>query len=332
MRSFVYAALAALLLVPLLLTACVPGAAPATPALTHVRLPMGYIPDVQYAPFYVAQEKGYFREQGLDVEFVFGFETDGVKLVSTGELPMAVVSGEQVVLARSQGLPVRYVMQWFRRFPIAVISKTGANIRTPADLKGKRVGLPMFGGASFIGWRGLLWKNGIKPEELTEENLGGFVQVQALQDDKVDVVVGYANNEPVQLRLLGEEINVLYVADSAPLVANGLMASEMAIKDNPALVRGMVKATLQAIQYTLDHPDEAFAITQKYIPELSKDEASLTKARAVFDESLKLWQGGDPPGASRAEDWQTTQDVLLQMGEIDQPVDVPQLFTNDFVK
>jgi NitT/TauT family transport system substrate-binding protein len=159
---------------------------------------MGYIPDAIRA-LLRRVDKGYYRDQGLDVEFVFGFETDGVKLVSTGELPMAVVSGEQVVLARSQGLPVRYVMQWFRRFPIAVISKTGANINTPADLKDKRVGLPMFGGASFVGWRGLLWKSGLAVGDVDEQNLGGFVQVQALQQDRVDAIVGYANNEPIQL-------------------------------------------------------------------------------------------------------------------------------------
>ena len=117
MKKFILA----ILINALILAGCNPAAS--TPAaITHLQLPMGYIANVQFAPFYVAVEKGYFKQEGIDIQFDYRFETDGMKLVGAGTIPFAVVSGEQVPLARSQGLPVKYVMQWFQKFPIGVVA------------------------------------------------------------------------------------------------------------------------------------------------------------------------------------------------------------------
>ena len=148
------------LLLGLLLVACGGSSESAAPPdLLSLRLPMGYIPDPQYAPLYVAVDKGYFAEEGLDIEFDYSFETDGMALVGANELPFAIVGGDQVILARAQDLPVVYVLEWFQRYPIAVVSKAAAGIEEPADLAGRKVGLPGFFGASYVGYVGLLLAN-----------------------------------------------------------------------------------------------------------------------------------------------------------------------------
>jgi NitT/TauT family transport system substrate-binding protein len=293
--------------------------------VTAVRLPMGYIPDPQYAPFYVAKDKGYFREAGFEVEFDYSFETDGVALVGAGELPFAIVSGDQVILARAQDLPVVYVMEWFQRFPIAVISKVEAGIERPEDLAGRTVGLPGFFGASYVGYAGLLEAAGLSQDDVNATDIG-FTQVETLLADQADAVVGYANNEPLQLQALGQDINVIYVADEVDMVANGLITNEATIAANPDQVRRFVGAILKGLADTLADPHEAFEISKKYVEGLDDDRYG------VLEASLPLWQS-DTPGVSEIDSWRRTEEALLAIGFLDAPLDdLAAAFTNEFVE
>src|SRR5215212_8943039 len=197
-------------------------------ALTKIRLPMGYIANIQYAPFYVAVEKGYFRDAGIDLEFDYKFETDGVALVGSGELPFAVVSGEQVLLARAQGLPVTYVAAWYQEYPVSVVAKSELGILIPQDLKGKKIGLPGLFGANYVGLRALLFEAHMSESDVTLVSIG-FNQVDLLAAGQQDVVVGYSANEPIQLRARGIPVTEIRVADYVQLASNGILASEKVI-------------------------------------------------------------------------------------------------------
>jgi NitT/TauT family transport system substrate-binding protein len=303
-------------------TAC-SGAEPQV--LQQIRLPMGFIADPQYAPFYVAVDKGYFTEEGIEIEFDYSFETDGVALVGANEVPFAVVSGEQVLLGRAQGLPLVYVFEWFQRFPIAVVSKAATGINSPADLAGRHVGLPGFFGASYVGYIGLLSANGIDEAEVDGEEIG-FTQVESLTTDRVEAVVGYANNEPLQLAALGEEVNVLYVADYIDMVANGIISNEETIAENPELVEGFVRALLRGLTDTLADPDEAYEISKKFVDGLDDSRKEVLMA------SLEMWQA-DTLGLSDPTSWETMQDVMLEMGFLAEPLpDLGAVYTNEFVE
>ncbi len=302
---------------------------PAAPAeLTHLRLPMGYIPNVQYAPFYVAVEKGFFREAGIEIEFDYSFETDGVALVGANELQFALVSGEQVLLARAQGLPVVHVLGWYQDYPVAVAALSEAGIRTPQDLAGKRIGLPGTFGASYIGLRALLNAGGLKESNVTLDSIG-FNQVEALVAGQEQAVVVYVANEPVQLRAQGYAIDVIRVADYVQLASNGLLTNETTLAKNPQLVRSMVQATLKGIRAALDDPDEAYEICKKYVENLEQADPAIQKE--VLAVSMQFWQA-EQLGLADPQAWENMQTVLLEMGLLSAPQDVSRAFTNDFVK
>ena len=295
-----------------------------------IRLPVGYIPNVQFAPLYVAIEKGFYSEEGLNVEMDYNMETDSVALLGAGELQFAIVSGEQVLLGRAQGLPIVYVMAWYKDYPIGVTSLSELEIQSPEDLRGKRVGIPGLYGASYIGFKALLNAGGLQEQDVSLDTIG-FTQVESLASGITDAVVVYISNEPIKLAAEGYKVNTLASADYISLVANGLVTSETVIENHPDLVGAMVRATLRGIQYTIDHPEEAFAISEKHVENLSAlSPAEKDVQRQVLGASIALWQT-DPLGYSRPDAWGNMQDLLLQMGLLTTPVDLGGAFSNDFL-
>jgi len=312
----------------LVLSAC--GSSNSTQAgapLTHIRLPIGYIPNIQFAPFYVAVEKGYFKDAGIELEFDYKFETDGVALVGAGELPFAIVSGEQVLLARAQGLPVTYVAAWYQQYPVSVVAKSDLGIVVPQDLKGKKIGIPGLFGASYVGLRALLNAGKLSESDVTLDAIG-FNQVDMMAVGQQDIVVGYTANEPIQLRARGIAVTEMRVADYAQLAANGILASEKVIKENPELVRAFVGAFLKGLKDTLANPDEAFTISEKYIPNFSDLDAKVQKQ--VLTTSIEQWQA-TRPGYSDPQAWENMQIVLLDMGLLTEKMDLAKAFTNEFI-
>jgi NitT/TauT family transport system substrate-binding protein len=296
-------------------------------ALTHIRLPLGYIANIQFAPLYAAIEKGYFKDAGLEVEFDYSFETDGVKLVGAGELPFAVVSGEQVLLARAQGVPVTYVAAWYQQYPISVVSKRDAGIASPQDLKGRKIGLPGLFGANYVGLRALLFSAGLTESDVELEAVG-FNQVEVLATDQQQVVVGYAANEPIQLKAQGFDVTELRVADYLQLASNGIIASEKVIAEDPQLVSAFVGAFLKGLKYTIENPNDVYVLSATHIPNFADLDEVVQKE--VLATSSEMWKA-DRLGYSDPQAWENMQNVLLEMGLLTEKLDLNKAFTNQFV-
>jgi len=299
-----------------------------TGSLREVLLGVGYIPNVQFAPLYVAQHKGFFEEQGLSVVMQYGFETDFVALTGQGEREFAVASGDQVVLARSQGLPIVYVAKWYQRYPVGVMTPVEKGIDSPKKLEGHSVGIPVLHGASYVGWKALAYATKLDEQAIRLEVIG-FSQVESLSQGIVDAAVIYVANEPVQMRQLNKPVHVFEASDYITMVSNGIVTNEKMIREQPDVVRRLVHSFLKGLQYTLDHPDEAFAIVRQVVPEITDEQAPVQ--RAVLDASLALWRA-DQMGRSDPRAWSDTITVMKAAGMIETAPEVEALYTNQFVE
>ena len=296
------------LILCLALTACKP--ASQEPAITKVTLNLTYIPNIQFAPFYVAIEKGIFAKYGIEVSLAYGNEADLVALVGSDNQQFMIASGEQVLLSRAQGLPVISVREWYKDYPVGVASLKTSQISQATDLRGKVIGLPGLYGANYIGFEALAAHAGLVTEQ-------------------VDAVVVYLANEPVQLRARGYEIDVLRVADALSLVGNCLVTNEKSVSDRSELVQGMVSAMQEALAVTAAYPDMAYEISRKYIENLAEDDPI---QKQVLLESIKLWQLETDPADVEVTRWENMQTVLLDLGLMKKQIETREAFSDAFTK
>ena len=297
----------------------------------QVTLPCGYVPNVQFAPLYVGLEKGFFAEENIDLALDHSMETDVVALVGAGRVPFGICSGEQVLLGREQGLPLVYITNWYQNYPVGIVALKESGIESMEDLKGKRVGIPMLSGASYIGLEAMLGLSGMKDSDLKLESVG-YAQSELLVTGRIDAAVVYTINEPVQLKHLGYETVLFSAADMTKMVGNGMITNEAMIAENPDLVGRMVRAFVKSIRWTSENPEEAYEICKLYVDGLADAEDPELQMKVLLATVDYFDDGPLGFGFSDPEAWENMVAVLKNMGMISGSTDVSKVYTNDFVQ
>ncbi len=298
--------------------------------VTVVRVSMGYIPDMQFAPWYVGVEKGYFANEGIQIILDYSTEMSGVELVSAGEREFGMGTGNSIIQARAQGRPLMFVARWYNGIPSAVFSLKENNITQPQDLVGKTVGTPFASGVNYMSLLATLEANGVDPASVNIQPIG-FTQVAAVSEGLVDAAIGYSVNEPIKLKLNGIDVNVIEMSEWSHIVPNGLFANETFVKEHPDVVQAVVRAFLRALKATEEDPAFALEAVIRAVPYSGGDN------RAATEESLRkameFWTTADGTyGVYDIEGFEWTQDFMLAHGNMDAgtQIDLTQAFTNDF--
>jgi NitT/TauT family transport system substrate-binding protein len=297
---------------------------PSTPtSLQKVSIGLGYIPDIQFAPFYVAQSKGYYKNAGLDVTFHHGVVNDLIGSMVLGHDNLVFASGDEDLVARSKGLKVVDVATIFQKYPVSLIVPASSSIHTLADLKGHTIGEPGPFGSTHVGLLALLYQAHLTPNDVHIQSIG-FTQVAALLGHHVDAVVGYTNNEPLQLRRQGFAVRTFDVSNYQPLVSNGIIVTEDTLRNSPQMVKNFVQTTLKGLAYVIANPADAVQISKSYVPGLD-----VGRATSILQATIPLWQSSSgKPGYNDSATWQSMEQFLVTQNIIPSGGDSSQAYTN----
>ncbi len=302
-------------------------AATATPAVEPVPLTvgLGYIPSVQFAQFYLADQAGYYADAGLEVTLQNKIDPDLITLLGQGAVDIGSGDGTSVIPAVSQGIPVVYTSTIYGRFPAVVIAKAGSGIATASDLKGKRIGTPGKYGTNWLMLKALLGSAGLTTEDVTIVEYPTFGQAAALQQGQVDAITGFANNEPIQLANAGIDPVVLTIDEVVPLPGPGLVTGRATLEAKREALAAFTAATLRAMETITADPQAGLDATFAAVPDLATDPAL---QRQILDATIATWaspRAGAPLGSIDRPGWQQSLDFMSSLGLVPNPVTMDQL-------
>jgi NitT/TauT family transport system substrate-binding protein len=296
-------------------------------SLRPITVLLGFRPDVQFAPFYVGIQDGYYADVGLDVTLEHASGGDVIRQVADEQAAFGVADATDVMIARTSGIPIRYVSTLYQAFPVAIIGPRGSVPSDPAGLAGKTIGTPGRFGSSWHALLALLDAGGLTAADVTIREYPQFNQVEGLLNGDVDLITGFRTNEPLQLEKQGMAVDMLTIDDIAPLPGPGVVASDAIIDADPALVRAFTDATARAQQAVIDDPQVGLDAATAMVPTLGEDRAT---GLAVLRATVGLWsEGGFAAGRIDRDRWSAAFATMRRLGFIDGSVAVDEMIWTD---
>lgn len=277
------------------LAAC-SGASPAASPSADGKLTVGltYIPNVQFSAFYLGVAEGLFAKQGLDVTLRHhGQQEDVFGAVLAREEHVVFASADEAMVAAAAGQDLRTFATSYQTYPLEVMG--GGDLGLSADdglavLAGRTLGIPGHYGSSYYAALAAIHEAGLTEDDVTLMDIG-YTQLSALAARQVDFIMGFRNNELVQLRAQGESVLSIPISDPASprLVGPSLVTVGTEVSDDvlAAVARGMREAE----EAVIADPEAALDATAEQVPALS-DPAQRESAARVLAATTELWTRG----------------------------------------
>ena len=310
------------------LAGCGPAAPAATPTppTTAAAIQLSWVPNIEFAGLFMAEDEGFYAAEGLDVSILpGGFDSDGnyinpIDQVLTGSAQFGVTEGSDLLLARADGQDLVAVMALYQRHPFALVSRADKNIVRPQDLVGATVEVSPKGMPLYLA---LLASQNIDPASVNTRPIGD-ASLQRMFAGQVDVVEDWLINETGSMGEINSIALLDYGIDAYP---NVVFTTAAFIQEHPDLVQRFVRATVKGLQAAIAGPDEAAALAVSHNADLNPD----TQERGMQRSIPLLNPSGSRPGAMTATAWEFMHQVLVDQSIIEQPLDISKAYTTRFV-
>ncbi|MED4205071.1 ABC transporter substrate-binding protein [Neobacillus mesonae] len=297
--------------------------------LQKVTLMLDWYPNAVHSFLFAAEEKGYFKEQGLDVNIEMPADTnDPLRLVAAGKIDMAMSYQPEVLVARGEDIPVQSFAAIVRHPLNQVMVPEDGPIQSPKDLVGKTVGYPSIPLDEAI-IHTMVKAEGGDAQKVKMVDVGWDL-IPAMATKKTDALIGgYINHEKLLLDKEGHPMRTLNPADfGVPDYYELVMVgSEKGLKEKPEVFKKFVAAITKGQKYVAEHPEEGLSILLKHEEKSSPLEKDIeTKSLDIL---LPLMDAKDQPfGYQDPATWDKVASWLKDTNVINQKVNPADSFIN----
>jgi NitT/TauT family transport system substrate-binding protein len=288
----------------------------------------GFLP--AFAPFQIAKHKGYYKTAGLDVTFEVGKGgVDVAKQVGAGNADLGCAVGDTSIIVRPNGVPVRSVALLGGRALAQIIVRQDAGIKTLADLKGKTVAVMSYSDNIYYSFLAAISKFGLTKSDVNVEAVGPAGTVQLVAADKAVAMAGVPE-WAVAVETAGVPVKMYSVEKYFPGMAQAIVASDDAIKNHPARIKGFVHATLMAITDIMKNPSAAAKDYVEAVPQHKDKLGQIEKILTLY--AKDVYPGQTKLGWMDSKRVAAVQDYYLKIGAIRTKTKLDELYTNKFIE
>jgi NitT/TauT family transport system substrate-binding protein len=299
-----------------------------TVEMQEITVKLKWLHCVQFAGLYIANEKGYYADENLNVTIEeTDFTNEPVDVIAEGNADFGVDDADRILVKMGEEASLKTIAVIFKTSPLGYVSLKDSNITIPTDFIGKNIGLTPDAHAM----HSAVVKNlGIDPNSMTVIN--ATYDYTPLITGEYDVFTVYVTDETYHItEEEGYELNVILPSDyGVSFYADSIFTSDEIIENDPELVEKFIRATLKGWQYALENKEEALDITEKY--ETGRY-ANREYEEYIYDHQFPLIHTGESNvGWMSSERWQEMYDMLNDYGEIETSFNVSQAYTMQFLE